>query len=127
MHSPPPAQHSEPAGPGGEAADQLYQYRTSVAGDPGSRPAGRHASTTPVPRLPDGAWRILIRAHLQAFPHTDFSPAELANALGRPGSRGAVINACRRLVADGAAQLTSQRPQRFQAAPTGADTHVAQP
>jgi len=71
-----------------------------------------------VSRLPDGALRELVRAHLYAFPHTDFSPAELANALGRPGSRGAVINACRRLVADRAAVLVCQRPQRFRAAPS---------
>ena len=61
--------------------------------------------------------RELVHAHLHAHPGLDFSPAELANALGRPGSRGAIINACRRLVADGVAVLACPRPQRFQAAP----------
>ncbi len=84
---------------------------------PGGQP--RHGSTAPghAPRLPDGALRDLVAAHLGAYPGLDFSPAELANALGRPGSRGAVINACRRLVADGTAVLACQRPQRFRAAP----------
>ncbi len=68
-------------------------------------------------RLPDGALRALVAAHLHAYPGLDFSAAELANALGRPGSRGAVINACHRLVADGIAVLACRRPQRFQAAP----------
>ncbi len=82
----------------------------------GGQPRRGHTPAGQV-RLPDGALRELVRAHLDAFPHTDFSPAELANALGRPGSRGAVINACRRLIADGAAVLACARPQRFRAKP----------
>jgi hypothetical protein len=35
--------------------------------------------------------------------------------LGRPKSRGAVINACKRLVEHGLATRTQQRPQRYRA------------
>jgi len=56
-----------------------------------------------------------VLAHLQAHPELDFSPAELANVLHR--SRGAVINACQRLVGLGLAVRTRQQPQRYRAAP----------
>jgi len=55
-------------------------------------------------------------AHLRAHPTLDFSPAEIANALGRPKSRGAVINACQRFLALGLAVRTQQAPQRYQTA-----------
>jgi hypothetical protein len=57
----------------------------------------------------------MVLDHLCAHPQLDFSPAELANALGRPKSRGAVINACKRWVALGRAVRTQHRPQRYQA------------
>jgi hypothetical protein len=47
----------------------------------------------------------------------DFSPAELANALRRPTSRGAIINACKRLVQLGLATRTQDRPQRYRKSP----------
>jgi len=59
----------------------------------------------------------MVLAHLQAHPQLDFSPAEIANALHRPKSRGAVINACKRLVEQGLATRTQQRPQRYRATP----------
>jgi hypothetical protein len=71
------------------------------------------------PALPAGQLRALVLAHLQAHPGLDFTPAELANVLGR--SRGAVINACQRLVALGLAARTRQQPQRYQAAAPPAD------
>lgn len=69
------------------------------------------------PALPRGKLREMVLVHLRAHPQLDFSPAELANALGRPKSRGAVINACNRLVQLGLALRTQQRPQRYRAAP----------
>jgi MarR family len=68
------------------------------------------------PALPSGQLRALVLAHLRAHPGLDLSPAEIANALGRPKSRGAVINACKRLVALGLATRTQQTPQRYRAA-----------
>jgi len=57
-----------------------------------------------------------VLAHLRAHPDLVFSPAEIANALGRPKSRGAVINACKRFVELGLATRTRQAPQRYRAA-----------
>lgn len=68
------------------------------------------------PTLPPGKLRDMVLAHLRAHAALDFSPAELANALGRPKSRGAVINACNRLVQLGLAVRTRQRPARYRAA-----------
>jgi len=59
----------------------------------------------------------MVLDHLRAHPGLDFSPAELANALHRPQSRGAVINACRHWTALGLAVRTQDRPQRYRAAP----------
>jgi len=67
------------------------------------------------PALPAGQLRAMVLAHLRTHPKLDFSPAEIANALGRPKSRGAVINSCKRLVEQGLATLTQQRPQRYRA------------
>ena len=62
----------------------------------------------------------MVLAHLQAHPGLDFNPTALARVLGRPTSRGAVINACKHWVALGRAVRTQHTPQRYQAAPTPA-------
>jgi hypothetical protein len=72
------------------------------------------------PPLPPGHLQAMVLAHLRAHPDLDFSPSELANALGRPKSRGAVINACRHWVALGMAVRTQHTPQRYQAEPVPA-------
>ncbi len=68
------------------------------------------------PALPSGQLRELVLAHLTTHPGLDLSPAELANALRRPSSRGAIINACKRLVQLGLAIRTQDRPQRYRKA-----------
>lgn len=68
------------------------------------------------PPLPAGQLRAMALAHLRAHPKLDFSPAELANVLGRPTARGAIINACKHLVQHGLAVRTQDRPQRYRAA-----------
>jgi hypothetical protein len=65
-------------------------------------------------RLASGQVRVLVLAHLRAWPDLDFSPTDLARAIGRPHSRGAVINACRSLAADALAVRTHDHPQRYQ-------------
>jgi hypothetical protein len=60
--------------------------------------------------------QALVLAHLRAHPDLDFSPTEIANALRRPTSRGAVINACKRFAALGLATRTQQVPQRYRTA-----------
>lgn len=84
----------------------------------------RTASTTPIPPpaagarqpLPAGALKQMALAHMRAHPSLDFSPAELANALGRPKSRGAIIRACHQFTARGLAIRTQRNPQRYRAA-----------
>jgi hypothetical protein len=58
----------------------------------------------------------MVLAHLRAYPTLDFSPGEIANALGRPKSRGAIIRACHQFTARGSAIRTTDRPQRYRAA-----------
>ncbi len=72
--------------------------------------------------LPAGQLRDLVLAHLRAYAHLDFSPAEIANVLGRPQSRGAIINICKRLTDQGLVVRTRQRPARYRAADIPQDT-----
>lgn len=65
------------------------------------------------PGLPDGQLRELVAAHLHAHPDLEFTPAEVANVLGR--SRGAVTNALNRLLALGRAERTQLAPVRYRA------------
>ncbi|MFE0156514.1 hypothetical protein ACFWY5_55950 [Nonomuraea sp. NPDC059007] len=64
-----------------------------------------------------GALREEIYAHLTEFPGKEFSPHDMAKALGGRSS-GAVANALDRLVQLGDAVLTTERPRRFALAPT---------
>ncbi len=79
--------------------------------------AGTRYTAAHRPPLPAGQLQAMVLAHLQAHPDLDFSPNELARVLGRPTSRGAVINACKHWVALGLAVRTQDTPQRYQAAP----------
>ncbi|GAA0907486.1 hypothetical protein [Virgisporangium aurantiacum] len=67
--------------------------------------------------LPPGALQHAVLDHLRAYPDTDFSVAELANALRRPNSRSAISTACRHWVATGHAVQTQRSTNRYQAAP----------
>ena len=75
--------------------------------------------------LPAGQLRALALTHLRAHPELDFSPAELANALGRPTSRGAIIRSCYQFAACGLAVRTQDRPQRYRATAATAEPHPA--
>lgn len=84
----------------------------------GHRPtaaARRISRTSSRPPLGPGELRALVLNHLQTHRELDFAPAELANVLRR--SRGAIINACHRLVSQGLAVRTQTYPQRYQAVP----------
>jgi hypothetical protein len=88
--------------------------RRFAASRPNSVPARNLAPRRPA--LPAGQLRAMVLTHLREHPELDFSPAEIANVLHRPKSRGAVINACKRLVEQALATRTQQRPQRYRAA-----------
>jgi hypothetical protein len=65
------------------------------------------------PPLPPGQLRELVLGHLRAYPQLAFSPTELSHVLHR--SRGAIANACHRLVDIGLAHRAAARPERYQA------------
>ncbi|MBN1170659.1 MAG: hypothetical protein JXA67_00625 [Micromonosporaceae bacterium] len=82
----------------------------------------RHGRGGQVVRLAPGQLRARALEHLRRYPGLDFSPTDLARAIGRPGSRGAVINACRHLTAHGQAVRSQDRPQRYRSAPPAPST-----
>jgi hypothetical protein len=70
-------------------------------------------------RLAPGALRGMVEDHLRDHPGEQFGPTAIANALGGKSS-GAVSNALDKLVADGTAVKTLDKPRRFALAPAGA-------
>ena len=87
--------------------------RVATRPDPNTTPK----PAPPRPALGPGELRALVLAHLREFPELDFTPGELARALRRPTSRGAIIKICHNLVGEGLADRTQQRPQRYRATP----------
>jgi hypothetical protein len=64
-------------------------------------------------RLPPGGLRGIVEDWLRDHPGEEFSPSRIGKKLGR--SSGAVSNALDRLVADGYAVQTQDKPKRFTA------------
>jgi hypothetical protein len=84
----------------------------SSTGDEAAAPEGADsAATTKVPRLSKGALRGLVEDYLRAHPGEAFSPNAIGKALDR--SSGAVNNALEKLVTDGYAVRTQDKPKRF--------------
>ena len=75
----------------------------------GRRPRGTSPAARP------GQLRDHVHAHLTAHPGAGFTPHQIGRVLGR--SSGAVANALDRLTAFGQAELTSEKPRRYQATP----------
>jgi hypothetical protein len=67
-------------------------------------------------RLAPGALRGMVEDHLRDHPAEQFGPTAIAKALGGKSS-GAVSNALDKLVADGVAVKTQDKPRRFALAP----------
>jgi hypothetical protein len=67
-------------------------------------------------RLAPGALRGMVEDHLRDHPGEQFGPTAIANELGGKSS-GAVSNALDKLVADGVAVKTQDKPRRFALAP----------
>lgn len=89
----------QPAG-----SDTLPCTGAAASGDAGSPPARG-------PRLGKGALRGMVEDYLAEHPSEQFSPSAIGKALNR--SSGAVNNALDKLVADGYAVQTQERPKRF--------------
>jgi hypothetical protein len=70
-------------------------------------------------RLASGALRGMVEDYLHDHPGQEFGPTAIANALGGKSS-GAVSNALDKLVEDGVAVKTQDKPRRFALAPAEA-------
>ncbi|WP_157494833.1 hypothetical protein [Kutzneria sp. 744] len=100
-----PAADAEPATTSESSVD-ASAAATTVAGHGGS------ASTTTVPRLRPGDLRGKVEDHLTAHAGMEFTPGEIARALGGR-SAGAVANALATLASTGVARLSCERPKRY--------------
>ncbi|MGB6163280.1 MAG: MarR family transcriptional regulator [Pseudonocardiaceae bacterium] len=78
----------------------------ATSGDEGQEPAK-------APRLGKGALRGMVEDYLAEHPGEQLSPSAIGKALNR--SSGAVNNALEKLVADGYAVQTQDKPKRFAA------------
>ncbi|MGI5213318.1 hypothetical protein [Plantactinospora sp. CA-290183] len=82
---------------------------------PTGQSAGTHASASRnrngQRRLAYGQLTALVLKHMHTRPHLDFSPYELAKALGR--SHGTIRRTLLRLAETGTVTRTRQRPARF--------------
>lgn len=87
------------------------RMRTASSTPPASPETSREIA---LPRLAAGELQEQVRELLVSRPEEEFSPLQLARALGGR-SQGAVVNACKRLAANGDALCTCQAPLRFTA------------
>jgi hypothetical protein len=87
-----------------------------AASDAATTAGGAKETGEKVERLAPGALRGMVEDHLREHPGEEFGPTEIANALAGKSS-GAVSNALDKLVADGTAVKTKDKPRRFALAP----------
>lgn len=102
--------------------DAIEADAAERAASGGQRPKGTRklrevpaGTTLPSGHLAPGALGASVAAHIAEHATSDHGVGEVAKALGGK-SAGAVRNALDRLVATGAATLTSEKPRRYQAA-----------
>lgn len=77
---------------------------------------GADATGAKKARLAPGGLRGMVEDYLRDHPGEEFGPTAIANALGGKSS-GAVSNALDKLVEDGVAAKTQDKPRRFALAP----------
>lgn len=77
-------------------------------------PEAEAAGGTPGPRRPPGKLRVQVLGVLQDHPEEPFTPHQISKLLGGASS-GAIVLACRKLVAEGSAKQVRERPATFQA------------
>lgn len=78
--------------------------------------AGASVTSEKAARLPSGALRGMVEDFLSDHPGEEFGPVTIAKALGGKSS-GAVSNALDKLVDEGVAVKTNDKPRRFALAP----------
>jgi hypothetical protein len=99
----------------GRKANGNGQKAAQSAPAPRAREAASNPTVNPVSglaRLVPGGLRDQVLAYLQQHPGKDFSPTQVANALGGRSS-GAVGNALETLTKHGQVVKTSDQPRRF--------------
>jgi hypothetical protein len=99
----------------GDAPDQATAAAEADTGEPSAEDTSADGQQK-TRRLPPGGLRGLVEDWLRDHPRDEFSPSAIGKALGR--SSGAVANALDKLVADGYATQTCDKPKRFTAAKT---------
>jgi hypothetical protein len=99
--------------PGTTHAVQAFRNRPTRRSRP---PVPRRRDGQQKLRLPPGRLRGLVEDWLRDHASDEFSPSAIGKALHR--SSGAVANALDKLVADGYATQTCDKPKRFTAAKT---------
>lgn len=100
------------------APDTVEQQPTITSTTPtptraGATARGDAAAPRKTTRLVKGALRGMVEDYLAERPGEQFSPSAIGKALGR--SSGAVSNALAKLIADGYAVQTQDKPKRFTA------------
>ncbi len=97
-----------------EVSEPAADGVTTDSDKPTEASAGATGEKTP--RLAPGALHGMVEDYLRDHAGEEFGPTAIANALGGRSS-GAVSNALDRLVADGVAAKTQDKPRRFALAP----------
>ncbi|WP_305082743.1 MULTISPECIES: hypothetical protein [unclassified Nocardia] len=114
--APAPAPAPAPTAPVPPAVAVPAASVTGVGMDPNEvcPTCGRSGSTA----SPAGHLRSLVETYLRKHPDKEFTPGEIAKALGK--SSGAVYNACFVLVGKFVAEYTCEHPHKFRLHPTKA-------
>ena len=98
------------------AAESIYGGSGKVRRLVKTAANGRARSASGKARSYPGELQAKVSAHLVTYPDTQFTPHEIAKAIGH--SAGAVTNALDRLTTLDKATLTCERPRRYTAAAT---------
>lgn len=110
----------------GEVADPPDRDGANQSGFPSTSgadavtPRAQGSEPGKAPRLGKGALRGMVEDYLAEHPGEQFSPSAIGKALNR--SSGAVNNALEKLVADGYAIQTQDRPKRFRINATASES-----
>jgi len=117
---------NEPHPPASETPESSHVADDHEAAPPDTNTSGDEAAPDTSPasddgqkaeRLAPGALRGMVEDYLRDHPDDEFGPTSIAKALGGKSS-GAVSNALDKLVLDGTAMRTRDKPRRFRLAPS---------
>ncbi|MGI8311658.1 MarR family transcriptional regulator [Saccharopolyspora hattusasensis] len=116
--TPQPATVEEPSQPQSPGQNDASTAEEKESAEDAREASGVDDAPGPIikgPRLSKGELRGMVEDYLTEHPGEEFSPNTIGKALNR--SSGAVNNALEKLVADGYAVQTQDKPKRFAAKP----------